>query len=123
MTPQQYSNKFERIAEQTSYRLLDTQDQNFLKHQAARFRFTLQELQLVSDMALDRLRWKESPISQAWQQNLRNLDGNVEQKQVAAESKKHFLNQLKQQHDALRNHAKNYTSLTLSDKPKTEKPQ
>ena len=38
----------------------------FVGDMANRYRFTLQELQLVSDMALDRSRWKEQPLVEDW---------------------------------------------------------
>ena len=61
-----YPAKFARIAEKTSFRLLDADAQAFLGDMAKRYRFTLQELQLVSDMALDRLRWKEASLQADW---------------------------------------------------------
>jgi spore photoproduct lyase len=121
MTPQQYNQKFNRIAEQTSYRLLNSEQQQFLKRQAIRFRFTLQELQLVSDMALDRLRWKEPAISDAWPERFSASAGD--HCTITVKDKKNVLSGLKQQHDALRNDAKSYRNLTLEDKPRTEKPK
>lgn len=123
MTPLQYNQKFNRIAEQTSYRLLNSEQQQFLKRQAIRFCFTLQELQLVSDMALDRLRWKEPAISDAWPERFSGSISTGEHYTITKKDKKNVLSGLKQQHDVLRNAAKSYHSLTLEDKPRTEKPK
>ena len=123
MTPLQYNEKFNRIAEQTSYRLLGPDEQQFLRQQAIRFRFTLQELQLVSDIALDRLRWKEIAISDAWPDRFVRDSHKGERCTVTAADKKGVLSELKRQHKALKEAAKSYHSLTLDDKPRTEKPQ
>ena len=91
MTPQQYNQKFDRIASQTSYRLLGLQEREFLKNQALKFRFTLQELQLVSDMALDRMRWKEAPISDAWRRAEEDDPGFAATGRSGPEDKKRLL--------------------------------
>jgi len=123
MTPQQYNEKFSRIAEQTSYRLLTMEAQQFLKHQAIIFRFTLQELQQVSEMALDRIRWKEPAISDAWPERFSRRMHTEVQTPITAEDKQAVLSELKQKHKTLREAAKSYRGLTLKDKPRTEKPQ
>lgn len=123
MTSIQYQEKFNRIAEQTSFRLLNGEDQDFLKNQAMKYQFTLQELQLVSDMALDRLRWKEPGISAAWNQVARQSDCvNKKQASISVEKKK-FFSGLRQQHESLRSGVKDYKQFSLQDKPKTQKPQ
>ena len=123
MTPQEYNEKFDRIADQTSYRMLGQQERDFLKNLASRFRFTLQELQLVSDMALDRMRWKEASISDAWRLAEDTAPRFPEAGPAGADSKKKLLLGLKQQHQTLRNSAKTYSLFTTDDKPETEKPQ
>ncbi len=102
-----YEAKFERIAAQTSYRLLDPEARDFLRAQAGRHRFTLQELQLVSDIALDRLRWKEPPLSSDW---------------PAVDSKPRLLASLRDGHSQLRARPKSYAALGPSDRPRTRKP-
>lgn len=114
MNPAQYQQKFSRIAEQTSYRLLAEQDRDFLRRQAAQYRFSLQELQLVSDIALDRMRWKESALSEVWPQS----EGTGDTRAV----KKSLLLGLRQQHDALKSKSNSYAAITVEDKPKTRKP-
>ena len=123
MTPQQYNIKFDRIAGQTSYRLLGRREREFLKNQAARFRFTLQELQLVSDIALDRMRWKEASISDAWHRAAAAEPGFGESGCAGVDDKKRLLASLKRQHETLRDSAKSYSLFTADDKPHTEKPQ
>ncbi len=102
-----YQTKFERISAQTNYRFLDMKAQAFLHAQAIRYRFTLQELQLVSDMALDRLRWKEPPLQTDWPQT---------------NNKQSLLNMLREQHRAVRESEKRYTQFSTKDKPHSLKP-
>lgn len=102
-----YQEKFDRIAQQTSYGLLTGEDQAFLRDMAGRFRFTQQELRQVSDMALERLRWKEPSLRSAWP--------DVADKDALMKS-------LREGHRALRDGEKSYAGFTPSDKPRTDKP-
>lgn len=111
---QQYENKFDRIAGQTSYRRLDAGQQAFLRQQAIAFRFTLQELQIVSNMALDRSRWKEESLDKVWPDRKNGKDTGAQ--------KKNLLSSLRKMHSALQSDLKNYDALTSDDKPKTVKP-
>ncbi len=110
-----YQEKFDRIARQTNFALLNEDDQLFLRGQANAYRFTLQELQLVSSMALDRLRWKEDSIAMIWP--LGKVAGGK------ASSKKSVLAELAQQHEVIKNNTKDYSRINLEDKPRTVKPQ
>ena len=110
-----YQQKFARIAQQTSYRFLDPSEQQFLQTQATNYRFSLQELSIVSDMALDRLRWKEPGIAEVWPADV--------SKQNSPNNKRKLLEQLKIQHQSLGGSANNYHRFTSADKPKTVKPQ
>jgi len=68
----------------------------------------------MSDMALDRARWKESSIVQAWQL--------IASASAVMPAKKRMLLQLREQHEQLRAGARSYDQFDLSDKPKTIKP-
>ncbi len=103
-----YPEKFARIAEKTSFRLLDMDARTFLGEMANRYRFTLQELQLVSDMALDRLRWKEVPLQEDWPQ---------------ADNKSALMRALVRRHGEVRDGEKSYAAFTGADKPRTVKPE
>ncbi len=102
-----YQEKFNRIVGQTSYGLLAGEDQVFLRDMASRFRFTQQELRLVSDMALDRHRWKESALQSVW---------------PLAKDKTELMRKLHQSHQALRDDPKSYADFSRADKPRTDKP-
>ena len=54
-----YARKFERIALQTPYQDLPLRERGFVRAQALRHRFTLQELRQVSEIARDLANWKE----------------------------------------------------------------
>ncbi len=109
-----YQDKFNRIVSQTQFERLPEEEQAFLKDKAFEFRFTHQELRLVSEMALDRSRWKEIPLSSEWP--VENINGDV----VA--TKKRALEILNSKQALLRNQENNYDHISLKDKPKTQKP-
>ncbi len=111
----EYQEKFVRIASQTSFRFLEEAEQHFLREQAMAYRFTLQELQQVSDMALDRLRWKEDSIAVIWPgQNVESEGGK---------DKKSMLANLRAQHELLKSETRSYARFGLGDKPQTQKPR
>ena len=103
-----YPAKFARIAEKTSFRLLDADAQAFLGDMAKRYRFTLQELQLVSDMALDRLRWKEASLQADW---------------PPTGDKGALIRALRRRHGQIRDGEKGYAAFSAADRPQTVKPE
>ena len=109
-----YQQKFEHIVNQTTFGLLSNEEQVFLKDKAFQLRFTQQELRIISEMALERNRWKEAPLSMDWPDQIKSGD------LVAA--KKMILSVLDKSQSALRNNENSYEKITLKDKPKTEKP-
>ena len=90
-------------------------ERRFIREQAFRHRFSLQELRIVSDMALDRIRWKEGAISTIWP--------SVEPSTDSRRSKKYLFDALHNSHQALKNRPKTYEGFTPADKPKTQKPR
>lgn len=102
---------------QTRFALLPTAEQAFLKQKAYQFRFTQQELRLLSEMALERARWKESPLSVQWPTD-RGSTGRGD----APAAKKRTFALLAAQQDSLRSKENDYRHLSLKDKPKTQKP-
>ena len=75
---------------------------------ANRYRFTQQELQLVSDMALDRLRWKEVPLQRDW---------------PTVHPKRALLQALRERHGQIQGKHKTYAGWTKADKPRPLKPE
>jgi spore photoproduct lyase len=112
-TLQSYPDKFQKIVTQTQFNLLPLDEQNFLQSRAMELQFTQQELRQVSEMALDRTRWKETPLSSDWPSVASGPDPRA--------IKKKTFSLLNAKHSALQKD-KSYSSLTLEDKPKTQKP-
>ena len=109
-----YHQKFAKIVTHTQFDLLPSSEQMFIEGKAHQFRFTQQELRLVSEMALDRTRWKEMPLSRAWPPEKTNGDRVVLKKQT--------LRLLNSEHTELRSRENTYDNVSLLDKPKTLKP-
>jgi spore photoproduct lyase len=61
-----YQQKFERIAAQTLYATLAPATREFIRDQAARLRFTLQELRQVTEFATDLQTWGGEQLEQLW---------------------------------------------------------
>ncbi len=110
-----YQTKFAKIIDHSSFRLLSKQTQDFVRNKAFEMRFTYQELRQISDMALDRLRWKEPCISTDWPDVLFHPDSK--------QNKKRMLKEMQTIHERLRSKTKSYHSLTVIDKPATVKPK
>lgn len=121
MTTASYKEKFDRIAPQTPYDLLDSSEQELLRQWAFDYRFTMQELKLVGDIALDRLRWKEQKLSEVWAEG--NSAGSGSGYSSMPRDKSRFLNTLRDQHRQLGAAPRQYAGLSRDDKPKTEKPR
>ena len=77
-------------------------------------KFTQQELRQVSEMALDRTRWKETPLSGEWPTVSRNGD--------PVQLKKSLLSRLRENQESLRSKDNEYSKFLPGDKPKTLKP-
>jgi len=110
-----YRAKFEKIVEHSSFSLLSEQVQDFVRSKAHEMRFTQQELCRVSDMALDRSRWKETCISADWPDALPLPD--------ARQNKKRVLSEIQRIHDELKSRTNCYENFTVKDKPLTVKPK
>ncbi len=61
-----YPGKFTTISEQTSLRYLPDEQQKFLQQQALHYRFTLQDLRQIIEIALDLNMWGEGSIIELW---------------------------------------------------------
>ncbi len=68
-TNNNYAGKFRAIAANTSLRHLPAAQQEFLRQQAYRFRFTQQDLRIVTEIALDLAMWQEGDIIERWPGN------------------------------------------------------
>jgi len=111
---QDYRQKFEKIVPQTQFGLLPDSEQLFLREKACELKFTQQELRLVSEMALDRTRWKEQPLSGEWPVAASYGD--------AVLVKKRLLTRLQESQEMLRREDKAYSNFSRKDKPRTLKP-
>lgn len=110
-----YRMKFENIVQQTSFGLLTSREQEFIRTKAFEMRFTQQELRQVSDMALDRMRWKEARLSANWPEERVYSDPRQEKKRIFAK--------IHAAHRALAATDKSYGSFSREDRPSTEKPK
>ncbi len=61
-----YAAKFALISEQTPFSRLPEEQRSFLRQQAYRFHFTLQDLRKLTEMALDLNMWGEGSIIELW---------------------------------------------------------
>jgi spore photoproduct lyase len=61
-----YSEKLDRLADQTLLPRLETGDQEFVREIATRYRFTFQELKKVAEMARDLEMWGEESLDTWW---------------------------------------------------------
>lgn len=96
-----YQAKFRQIAPQTLFQHLPESGRGFLRQQATRYRFTLQELRLVTEIALDLEMWQQGDIASHWpDMAARAPDKN---------QKKQLLNKLRQNWSELRSAPNRYT--------------
>jgi len=114
VSSQSYPDKFTRIAPQTSFRHLEKSEQAAVRKLAETEFFTLQELQQISDMALDRARWKEPSVVNVWHSIVENTK--------VALAKKQMMSKLRESHEQLRSGLRNYDPSSPAEKPKTIKP-
>jgi len=114
VSSQSYPEKFTRIAPQTSFRYLEKSEQDAVKGLAEAEFFTLQELQQISDMALDRARWKEPSVVTVWQ----SIVGDAK----VTPAKKQMMSKLRKSHEQLRSGMRSYNKSSPAEKPKTIKP-
>lgn len=61
-----YADKFAHIQQQTLFVRLNRADQTFLQNKAECYRFTLQELRQLCEMALDFNMWDEPELKELW---------------------------------------------------------
>ena len=61
-----YRQKFERIADQTLFPVLEPGTQSFVRKQACYYRFTLQELRQITEYANDLKMWGGEQIEDTW---------------------------------------------------------
>jgi spore photoproduct lyase len=80
--PESYGSKFTKICEQTSFRHLPDEQQSFLRQQACRYRFTLQEVRQLTDIALDLNMWGEGSVIALWPPSTGADSGRDEKKRV-----------------------------------------
>ncbi len=99
-----YPAKFERIAADTPcYRLLAPPQRAQVRERALRYRFTRQELQLVSEIARDLAMWRQGDLASLWPEQAAPAPDR--------ETKKRRLRALRQQWQALREAPNHYPPL------------
>ena len=79
-----YAGKFANHAEQTPFQRLPKTQQEFLRLQAERHRFTLQELRIISEIALDLNMWGEQSITELWPEEIRSGGGKLARQSLIA---------------------------------------
>ena len=79
---QDYKQKFSRISSQTPWALLDETQRRFVQGKAYQYRFTMQELRQVSEMALDFASWTKTSIIGLWPKISHDAKPNKENKKV-----------------------------------------
>lgn len=65
-TDRAYEEKFSRLTGETPLRLLPAPEREFIRKQATRYRFTLQELKQVTEIALELQMWNEGTLCDLW---------------------------------------------------------
>ncbi len=114
----EYNQKFTQIQKATAFHHLPENEREFVRTKAYEFRFTQQELRIVSEMALDRSRWKETPLSADWPEPLNNSSSHGDSVQI---KKKVFI-ALNLRQQRLRSNPNDYSRFDKADKPITQKP-
>ena len=121
-TAADYPRKFARIAAHTDYPLLPAGERRFVRRVAGALRLTQQELRQVSAMALERIQWKELPLSRCGDDG----DGIGDDIEWAARAggKKQLLAAWNARHARLREDSHHYDAFDDGggDKPVTRKP-
>lgn len=97
-----YQAKFRDIAEKTLFHQLPDSGQGFVRKQALQYRFTLQELRLVTEIALDLEMWNQGDITINWP---KTTAGEPDKNR-----KKQLLNTLRRNWESLRDEPNRYPS-------------
>lgn len=98
-----YPQKFEHIAAQTLYAALAPATREFVRDQAGRLRFTLQELRQVTEFANDLQMWGGARLEQVWPATA-TRPGDARQR------KKQLLGELLRRREQLRRQPNDYAS-------------
>ena len=80
-----YSDKFYAIAANTLFPHLPLEQQAFLRQQASRFRFTQQDLRIVTEIAMDLSMWREGDIVERWPHSPAERPNKQEKQRVIGE--------------------------------------
>jgi spore photoproduct lyase len=101
-TQKSYEEKLAEHRGKTLLDRLDQEEQEFLLARARKYRFTFQELRLVSEAALDLQMWEEPSLMSWWEQeeDINNEPGR--------DTKKHLLQRLEDRLQSLRSADKTY---------------
>jgi spore photoproduct lyase len=114
MPTESYTNKFLHIQGQTLFAQLDVEEQTFLQAKAEHYRFTLQELKQLCEIALDFRMWDEPGMRELWPTASEAESDNRSQK-------KQIIQQLQARWQQLKQEATRYpkqTELPASRKPR-----
>ncbi|MES9987944.1 MAG: spore photoproduct lyase family protein [Candidatus Thiodiazotropha endolucinida] len=103
-----YEEKLETLLVQSGVDRLDVLHQQFLRHRSLEFRFTLQQLRQLSDIAVDLMMWGERPLYEIWPE--------IETTKLDPKQRRQRLLQLMQQHwRQLQQAPKHYPPLPVTD--------
>jgi spore photoproduct lyase len=111
-----YKDKFLRIMPQTLFARLPELEQAFIREKAFQFQLTLQELKLVTEIALDFNTWNEPSIVDVW-------PGSLSIQTHGREAKKHALHSIRDSWNKLKSEPNSYRSLSNTAPPSTQKPK
>jgi len=109
-----YALKFERMQAGTLYPLLSPEDRSFIGEAARRFRFTYQELRLLSEAARDLAMWREAGVAQLW----RDAERCFEPLSGGRAAKKKIFAAFSARMDGLRREPKRYPQPPLPAPPR-----
>jgi spore photoproduct lyase len=97
-----YSEKFERIAAETTYAKLPPEQQIFLSQQAHNYQFTQQEFRQLVEISIDLNQWDEAPLQSIW-------PTIPDKYQAPKDRKRHLINALKSRWQQLKDEPTRYT--------------
>lgn len=101
-----YLDKFERMHQQTLYPLLCEADRAFIKEIAFKYRFSFQDLKIVSDLARDLAMWGGQTLSELW--SLVESETSLNAAEQLQQRKKRLLSLLNKKREALCAEEKSY---------------
>jgi spore photoproduct lyase len=111
-----YATKFARISKVAVLAALPERERSFIQEKAHKYRFTFQELRLITEMALDFSMWNEPSIVESWPHNPLPDD-------FAKKTKNYIIQSLRARWESLKRTPHSYHTFSASVRPKPKKPE